>query len=323
VNDSKFETMILVNILKKNGFSSITTATSAKQALSQMGIVCATSYPHNLPDIILMNLILPEMDGIEACQHIKNTPTLRDLPIIIMTSTDRDDLIRKAFQAGATDFVSTPIREVELISRIETAYRLKQEMDRRIAREKELMRVMLELDKVNKRLKELSFVDGLTGVYNRRFFEETLNEEWQHAIRHQFPLSLILLDIDYFKRYNDYYGHFLGDECLKQVAQAIKGSVHREGDIVARYGGEEFVVVLPKSSEEVASKIAHRLQLNIHGLHIAHADSDAHPTVTISVGYSTLVPQVGMDTGQLISEADKALYQAKRQGRNQVCTYTP
>jgi diguanylate cyclase (GGDEF)-like protein/PAS domain S-box-containing protein len=174
------------------------------------------------------------------------------------------------------------------------------------------------LEKANQELHELARSDGLTQIANRRHFDEVLQLEWNILRREQRPLSLILCDVDYFKRYNDTYGHPAGDDCLRQVAQALRQSVRRPADLVARYGGEEFAVILPNTSAEGAVHIATEIQKKIQQLHLPHAQSVVSHSVTLSFGIGSLVPQPPASPETLIKLADHALYEAKKQGRNQI-----
>ncbi len=167
-------------------------------------------------------------------------------------------------------------------------------------------------------LRELSALDGLTGIANRRSFDEALEREWLRAMRESKPLSLVMADIDYFKRYNDHYGHLDGDRCLQQIAATIKESAQRAGDLAVRYGGEEFAVILPSTHEDGTRAIAERIRESVEALEIPHARSDIGPSVTISLGCATVVPQRGAALTDLIARADKALYRAKHNGRNLV-----
>ena len=173
-----------------------------------------------------------------------------------------------------------------------------------------------ELNDANKKLKKLSRIDGLTGIANRRFMDDFFDKEWLRAIRNKTSISFILIDIDFFKLYNDNYGHPKGDECLKKVAAKLKEQVNRSGDLVARYGGEEFALVL--ADTEKAEYIANNCQQSIEELQIPHAFSKTADVVTISVGLCTIVPEKGTDPGLIIETADKALYKAKEAGRNRV-----
>ncbi|MBF0265665.1 MAG: GGDEF domain-containing protein [Gammaproteobacteria bacterium] len=168
-----------------------------------------------------------------------------------------------------------------------------------------------------------SLHDPLTGMWNRRYFDERLHEEWKRAIRSNFSISIIYLDIDYFKQYNDHYGHNLGDQCLKSVATCIKENILRSGEITARIGGEEFAIVLPSSDEKSALAVAEKVRSKIEKLAIPHHKSLVSQVVTISLGVATTIPQKGDLSEQLVENADKALYQSKENGRNQVTIYKP
>ena len=175
-----------------------------------------------------------------------------------------------------------------------------------------------ELQIANKRLEELSRVDGLTGIANRRRLDEELDREWKRMLREKRPLSVVLCDIDHFKLYNDTYGHGGGDECLIRVANAIKDSVNRPGDLTARYGGEEFCLVLPETSGMGALQIAELVRKNVYELHMEHKSSPMAEVVTLSLGVATLIPDIGSHPSVLLEAADRALYQAKGNGRNRV-----
>ena len=172
---------------------------------------------------------------------------------------------------------------------------------------------------VEEHLSNLAIHDGLTGIYNRRYFDETLAREWKRTMREKAPLSLIMLDIDYFKKYNDTYGHQAGDECLRQVATTISGALRRPADMAARYGGEEFVVVLPNLKLEDSAKFGETIRAKIESLKMEHKQSDANPFITVSLGIASVVPSSISSYEELVGAADKALYSAKNKGRNRVC----
>lgn len=184
-----------------------------------------------------------------------------------------------------------------------------------ISERKETEQKLLDLQK---ELEELSFKDGLTGVPNRRMLDSVLDKEWMSARRDKQPLSILLIDIDFFKQYNDFYGHIVGDDCLKQVAETLSNTATRARDFFARYGGEEFAMVLPETDAEAAQKIAERCQKFIFKLQIPHQQSDVSQLLTISIGTGTIVPTHSHDLRDFIDSVDRALYQAKQQGRNRV-----
>lgn len=179
-----------------------------------------------------------------------------------------------------------------------------------------------ELDEANRQLASLSLTDGLTGIANRRSFDEHLEQEWKRALRDQLPLSLIMVDIDHFKAYNDYYGHQAGDDCLRQVARMLQSVVARPGDLVARYGGEEFALILPQT-DHGAKSLGEACRATVAGGKIPHHASPVKPVVTVSVGVATMIPGVEDDPSRLIKAADPAMYRAKLLGRNHVVVEAP
>lgn len=269
-------------------------------------------------DLILMDIVMPDVDGIEACKNIKKREWMVDVPVIMVTATtDKADL-QLAFSAGAMDYITKPLNQVELLARVRSALKLKHETDRRKARESELLEVTRQLQEANERLQNLSFLDGLTGIANRRHFDQVLLQESKRAMRENTPLSLIMLDIDFFKSFNDTYGHLKGDDCLKMVASTLKQTLKRPGDFPARYGGEEFAVVLPNTDELGAAIVGEELQASIERANIPHINSLCADRVTVSIGVVTRVSGQSDTPEDLILAADRALYRSKHGGRNRV-----
>jgi diguanylate cyclase (GGDEF)-like protein len=174
------------------------------------------------------------------------------------------------------------------------------------------------LERLNQELQRLTATDSLTGVANRRRFDEALDHEWRRAARINAPLACIMIDIDHFKAFNDRYGHLQGDACLRQIAHSLVGTVRRAGDIVARYGGEEFAVVLPGTTQVGAVRVAEQLRAGVEALRLPNDASPTAPYVTISCGVTTVTPAAGINPQTLVAGADRALYNAKRRGRNRV-----
>ncbi len=231
---------------------------------------------------------------------------------VYMVKTDTEQLIANMFFLGSSNVIGLPVSYL---------------LERHIRRDF-LLTMLLAFEKrkterLNMRLKDISYLDGLTGVPNRRKLEEHLSREWDRAKKSGQPLSLLMVDIDFFKRYNDLLGHLEGDECLRKVAQEINRHVRSGMDLVARYGGEEFAVVLPETNEEQARSIAERIRNDVEGLKIPHPASEVSRYITVSVGVATLVPEDNLRKEVLVSMADRALYRAKRRGRNRVETFTP
>ncbi|UVK84235.1 PleD family two-component system response regulator [Pseudomonas sichuanensis] len=270
------------------------------------------------PTVILQDLIMPGLDGLTLVREYRNNPATQDIPIIVL-STKEDPLVKSAaFAAGANDYLVKLPDTIELVARIRYHSRSYLTLLQRDEAYRALRVSQQQLLDTNLMLQRLMNSDGLTGLSNRRHFDEYLELEWRRAIREQQQLSLLMIDVDYFKAFNDSFGHLAGDEALRQVAEAIRGSCSRPSDLPARYGGEEFALVLPNTSPGGARLIAEKLRQTIMGLNIAHTVPEHGSYLTVSIGLATQTPAVGSRCRQLISAADKGLYQAKNNGRNQV-----
>lgn len=266
------------------------------------GEQCLALYQDLNPDVVLLDAMMPVMDGFTCCWQIQQLPGGDRTPVLMITGLDDKDSVDLAFEVGAADFVTKPIHWAVLYQRI-----------RRLINQTQLYR---QLEEANRTLQELACCDGLTQVANRRRFDEYLSQEWQRMKREQLPLSLILCDIDYFKAYNDTYGHQGGDDCLKQVAQGIERAAQRSSDLVARYGGEEFAVIMPNTPLQGAACVAEEIRKNVKALAIHHSQSLVSEYVTLSIGVATTIPHKNNNENHLIKMADKALYGAKSQGRD-------
>lgn len=248
----------------------------------------------NPPDLMLLDVVMPGMDGFEVCAQLKADATTRNIPVIFVTAHTDAAQETRGLEVGAVDFISKPVNPAVVRARVKTHLTLKFQSD--------VMR-------------KLVFLDGLTGVYNRRYFDQQLAMEMARAVRNQSPLSLIMLDVDFFKRFNDHYGHQAGDDCLRQIANTLKSSLRRPADLVARYGGEEFACILPETEFNDAMAIAHELEQRVRQQAIAHADSAAAPVVTISLGVAGRHASTSADADALLAAADAQLYKAKNAGR--------
>ncbi|EKT4481089.1 Wsp signal transduction system regulator diguanylate cyclase WspR [Pseudomonas putida] len=270
------------------------------------------------PTVILQDLIMPGLDGLTLVREYRNNPATQDIPIIVL-STKEDPLVKSAaFAAGANDYLVKLPDTIELVARIRYHSRSYLTLLQRDEAYRALRVSQQQLLDSNLMLQRLMNSDGLTGLSNRRHFDEYLELEWRRAMREQQQLSLLMIDVDYFKAYNDSFGHLAGDEALRQVAEAIRGSCSRPTDLPARYGGEEFALVLPNTSPGGARLVAEKLRQTVLALGIPHTAPVADARLTVSIGLATQTPPVGSHCRLLISAADKGLYQAKNSGRNQV-----
>lgn len=312
VDDSMTQRMALSIMLEEEGYEEVLQAGSGVEALALL------EDPKMEIDVILLDVEMPEINGIETCRRIKAHHGLVDIPVLMVTATDDIDVLKEAFAVGALDYIVKPPNEAELGARVGSAMKLKLEIDWRKAREIELLEANQKLNRANRALKNLSMVDALTSIANRRYFDEMLATEWRRAKRSEQTIGLLMIDIDHFKAYNDTYGHPAGDECLKKVAARLQESLFRASDLLARYGGEEFAVIMPEIDPNGTKEVGERLRERIESLALEHSGNSVAPVVTISLGAASMVPCAECEPQDLITQADKALYRAKEGGRNQV-----
>jgi len=272
----------------------IIVATNSKKALE-----IATSGA--APDIILLDIMMPDMDCYEVCRRLKSNPSTQSIPVIFISAKSEITDEIHGFELGAVDFITKPFSMPVVKMRIKTH---------------------LTLKKKNDLLEQLCCIDGLTNIANRRRFDDFLKQEWHRSRRSNSYLSLIFADVDFFKKYNDCYGHQAGDECLLNVANILKKSLEKSTDLVARYGGEEFVAVLPETGMESSLVIAERMRCNMEQANIPHNCSSVADQVTLSLGVASITPVDNSTPDDLIKAADTALYEAKGNGRNQVKCFT-
>jgi diguanylate cyclase (GGDEF)-like protein len=298
------------------------------------GQECLDSFKNAKPDLVLLDAVMPVMDGFVCCKQLiqiarnnlalalasfdsgssLGTTVISKLwdrtPILIITGLDDPDSVDRAFEAGASDFVTKPINWAVLRQRV-----------RRLLQQGQLYK---QLEAANQALQQLANVDGLTGLANRRRFDQYFNSQWLNlAQEHAYgettrPLSLILCDIDFFKRYNDTYGHPAGDLCLQKVSAVLSRTAQKNHDLVARYGGEEFAVIMPHTHAAGAVHVAAAMQAGVRELQITHENSAVSHYVTLSLGVATTMPNFETSSSDLLLTADKALYQAKAEGRNRI-----
>ncbi len=319
VDDQPDILKMLSLMMKKEGFE-VMTATSAKEAFGVLHLE-DPAVDKACVDLIMMDIQMPNMDGIEACRRIKASERYRDIPVLMLTAMEDARHLQMAFSAGAWDYITKPFKKTELQVRIESFLRLKTEMEHRKSRELELLETTKQLESANHILENLSAMDHLTGLANRRTFDQDVLMEWKRGQREKNPLSILLIDVDFFKPYNDTYGHLAGDQALIQISKTLKSVLKRPGDIVARYGGEEFAAVLPDTDEKGALKIAEEMRSKILSKKILHENSP-HKRISVSIGIATTIPIPQSCPEELISQADQALYCAKKK-RNIVCVYDP
>ena len=264
-------------------------ATSGAKALA----ICATQ----APDLVLLDVMMPEMDGYEVCTRLKANPLTADIPVIFVTAHTDDASEEHGLEVGAVDFISKPINIKIVRARVKAHIALKRQSDV---------------------LRNFAFIDGLTGVRNRRYFDEHLAIEVVRAKRSKLPISLIMIDVDFFKRFNDCYGHQAGDDCLRRLASLFQSCLKRPADFVARYGGEEFVCLLPDTNIQGALTLAEIIREAALACHIEHGESSVSSWVTLSLGVGAMSPDCPKTSVDFVKLADENLYLAKNRGRNRV-----
>lgn len=292
VDDSNFHSTYLSEILSSQ--YQVRVASNGKEALE-------ISFSSEPPDLILLDIVMPEMDGYEVCQKLKSTESTKDIPIIFITGKVEEEDEIYGFQLGAVDYVSKPFNPVIIKARVNTHMKLKMYRDY---------------------LESISYVDGLTNIPNRRKFNEQFELVWNIANREKSTVSIIMMDIDYFKAFNDIYGHQAGDECLVQVAKQLSKTVLRKTDFVGRYGGEEFICILPNTIIEDAFIVAEKMREGVIELKIKNKGSQITDIVTISLGVASCIPNQDIPSSKLIEQADEALYRSKESGRNKTTIYS-
>ncbi len=294
VDDIPTNLQLVMGILEQVGYAT-SFATSGKQALERLETI--------QPDLILLDLMMPEMSGIEVCEILKANPKYSDIPIIFLTASNERDHLIQAFDKGARDFITKPFHSSEMLVRVKTHLELKRTQD--------------ELKKAYAALEELVITDPLTGVANRRAILSFGNTEFERAKRYQSYFSLLMIDLDYFKKINDTYGHATGDIYLKLVAEKLNNAL-RKVDCFGRFGGEEFIAILPETNLSEAIEIAERLRFTINNLASYLENFSCVLSVSIGVSVSCSTDKTIED---ILSRADHALYEAKKSGRNRVRSF--
>lgn len=305
VEDSRSNLAVLRQYVERFGATAI---------CAEDGETALHLFQQHRPDIVLLDIVLPTIDGLSVAIQIRAMEQAGEwAPIIFLSSLGKDDDIEKGIAAGGDDYLLKPVSEVVLSAKIRAMQRL-------VLMRASLLSLTRKLDAANQELIRISSSDGLAGIANRRYFDEALSTEWRRARRHSNPVALLMCDVDFFKLYNDTYGHLAGDECLRKVAKAISRHSERPSDTVARFGGEEFAVVLAETTIGGALMVAEKIRHGIRELDIPH-DSSPFGHVTLSIGIASAAPGFDNPPDDLIAAADRALYRAKQEGRDRVCRF--
>ena len=292
VDDMTTNLMVLSDLLDDD--YNIKVSKNGKKALEIMN-------SDNDVDIILLDIMMPEMDGYEVCKELKSNLKTKKIPIIFVTAKDNEADEEYGLNLGAIDYITKPFNKAIVKLRLKNHLELKLKSD------------MLE---------ELSMYDGLTHIPNRRYFDEIFETYYKETKRDKESLSVMMIDIDYFKPYNDNYGHGKGDETLKKVAQTLQNNLKRPTDLVARYGGEEFVVLLKNIDENDVKLVAQNLLQAVRDLNITHEYSQVEHIVTVSIGIAYKISHSAIEKVDLLLSADEELYEVKRNGRNNFTVMT-
>jgi len=253
-----------------------------------------------LPDLILLDVATAGMDGFEACKRLKRERRTEEIPVLFVSNLKQDGLEARGLEAGASDFISEPFSPELIKTRVKNHLELKRQRDV---------------------LRGFSYLDGLTGLSNRSRFDQILDQEWRRGQRSRSPLSLILMDIDRFKSFNEAAGRRAGDEYLRELALGLEVSIHRAGDLVARYGGEKFVAVLADTDADGAMGVAAKIQESVATLALPHPASDIAPIITLSLGVVTRIAAFGVEPDSFVEDAKRALQKAKESGRNRIVVW--
>ena len=300
IDDSPSEQELIRSYLQHLDYQ-ITAAKNAEIGLER--------YHQEKPELVLIGVFMDGSNGPQVARLLRQQ-TYGWVPIILLSSkTDPKDILL-GIEAGADDYLAKPIQKQTLIAKLMA-------MKRIALMRKQLLKTSKHLEQANCQLAHLATLDGLTGIANRRHLDTVLSKEIARARRHQQPLTLIIADIDQFKKYNDHYGHIAGDDSLKSVANALQDKLLRPGELVARYGGEEFCMLLPNCNSADAQVMAEKIHNAVRGLEIPHAGMSPYAVLTLSMGVVTVIPDRECSAKTLLQQADKKLYLAKDLGRDQ------
>lgn len=291
VDDEKTNLKVLHKILYPE--YNIITATSGEEALSRA--------LEHMPDLILLDIILPDINGFDVLLQLKQLSETRNIPVIIISGLSSEGAEEKGFFFGAVDYITKPFKNTIVKARVRTHLQTVQHI---------------------RTIEKLGMIDTLTNIANRRSFNERIEMEWRRAIRKQVPLSLLMLDVDRFKIYNDTYGHPQGDLLLKTITQIFTDTLNRPGDMPARLGGEEFAILLPDSGMDAALSVAEKIRSAVEKARIfaSAPEGDIETSTTISIGVISVIPDSEENLPSFIARADEYLYVAKNSGRNRICS---
>ncbi len=309
VDDTPANLHLLNDLLKNQGY---------KTRPMPSGPRALASVEKRLPDMILLDIMMPEMDGYEVCRQLMDDERTKDIPIIFISALDEVFDKVKAFNLGGADYITKPFQAEEVIARVETHLAIRNLIQELETKNDELNREITIRKEYEAELERLAIMDPLTNIYNRRFFFDMANKEIDRSKRYSIPLSLILFDIDHFKKVNDTYGHLVGDQVLINLAKLCQETI-RSVDIFARYGGEEFILLMPDSGLKAAQNAAERLREAVAKTNLTDEKIDL--VTTISLGVNSWEGGDELDFTAFIDQADQALYQSKENGRNQVSIF--
>ncbi len=300
VDDIPVNIQLMQTYLSSVGYDTVV-ARNGEEALVQV--------KDHQPDLLLLDVMMPKMDGFETCRLLKGNQETRYIPVIMVTALNEIEDKIKGIEAGADDFITKPFNKLELLARVKSLLRMKNLHD-------QLQDKIKQLEEAKERLRELAVTDGLTSLYNYRYFKEFLAQELRRAERHNTNVSVVMIDIDFFKNYNDSYGHLAGDEVLRILARLMRENI-RSIDLAARYGGEEFALVLPETNKSAARIVANKIKKLVEEFEFRNEETQPNGKLTVSMGVATY-PGDGKVMEDLINRADQWLYQAKAGGRNRV-----
>lgn len=287
VDDERMNLTILADILKTK--YTVLLAKNGKQALERA--------LKQQPDLVLLDIMMPDMDGYQVLRAMKENDVLKDIPVIFITALSDAEDEEKGLVLGAVDYITKPFHSAIVLARVNNH---------------------LKIVRQRKLIESIALLDDLTEIPNRRNYEKRLSNEWKRAIREKIPLSIAMLDVDYFKQYNDNYGHPQGDHALKLVASVISNILKRPADFVARVGGEEFVIIMPHNEQQGAYELAEIIRASIENLQIEHNFSAVSNILTVSIGGTSCIPKQENQLKDFIDLIDQMLYKAKKEGRNRV-----